>query len=227
MEIEPHRCSRAWRSARYAIGARDRLHLHPRRVRHRRRPARRRDRRSRDGRPARDEHPRHGRDLEILSSSAAPAPTSAARRRRCWSRWKGIGRCRARGRRSRRSRACIGGRRSSTTSRRWPMCRSIVDAAPSWYNTHRGHRRATPGRRFSASPGRVNRPGNYELPLGAVTIPRADRDYGGGHRSAAARSKAVLPGGRLRADPDRRQAGHQARLRLGAGGRLDARLGAR
>ena len=112
-------------------------------------------------------------------SSAARAPTSAARRRRCSSRSKGDGRCRARARRSPRSKACTGGRRSSTTSRRWPTCRAIIDRGSGWYNSIGNPPRNTGPKIFCLS-GRVNRPGNYELPLGAVTMRELIDDYGQG-----------------------------------------------
>ena len=58
------------------------------------------------------------------SNASAPAPMSAARKPRCWTAWRAsAARC-APSRRCRRTRACSASRRWSTTSSRWPACRS-------------------------------------------------------------------------------------------------------
>ena len=97
-------------------GARDRvearLHLHPRRVRARVRGARRRARADAQG-----EAPRAA---SRSSSTAAPARTSAARRRRCSSRSRAGAASRGRSRRSPRSPASTRRRPPSTTSSRSP-----------------------------------------------------------------------------------------------------------
>ena len=79
-------------------------------------------------------------------SSRAPAPTSSARRRRCWPACRG---CAARSRRGRRfppSAGCTACRPSSTTSRRWATSRSW--RAPARRSTPRS---ARPARRRAPS----------------------------------------------------------------------------
>ncbi len=56
---------------------------------------------------------------------------------------------------------------------------AIIDRGAAWYNTIGIPPRNTGPKIFCLS-GRVNRPGNYELPLGAVTIRELIDDYGGG-----------------------------------------------
>ena len=79
--------------------------------------------------------PRHADQRARSTCFAAREHTSAVRRRRCSSRSKAVGRCRARGRRFRPSRACTADRRSSTTSRHWPTCPHIIDRGSAWYNS--------------------------------------------------------------------------------------------
>ena len=57
------------------------------------------------------------------SCGSAPAPTSAARRRRCSTRSRASAASRATSRRSRSRSGCSASPRRSTTSRRWPTCR--------------------------------------------------------------------------------------------------------
>src|SRR5260370_1327682 len=56
---------------------------------------------------------------------------------------------------------------------------SIIDRGSGWYNSIGTPPRNTGPKIFCLS-GRVNRPGNYELPLGAVTIRELIDDYGQG-----------------------------------------------
>ena len=83
---QPAPADRGDRDRRPRRRRRPRLHLHPRRVRLAgRHPRRRRRRGLRGGLPRRG-HPRHATATSSWSSTAAPAPTSAARRRRCSTR---------------------------------------------------------------------------------------------------------------------------------------------
>ena len=94
------------------------------------------------GVPARDRHVQRGPRCRAArrtcsarastsSSGSAPAPMSAARRPRCSTAWRAsAARC-ASSRRCRRTRACSACPRSSTTSCRWPACRSSWTRAPS------------------------------------------------------------------------------------------------
>ena len=56
---------------------------------------------------------------------------------------------------------------------------SIIDRGSAWYSTIGVPPRNTGPKIFCLS-GRVNKPGNYELPLGAVTVRELIEDYGGG-----------------------------------------------
>ena len=56
---------------------------------------------------------------------------------------------------------------------------SIIARGSAWYNTIGNPPRNTGPKIFCLS-GRVNRPGNYELPLGAVSVRELIDDYGGG-----------------------------------------------
>ena len=83
---QPAPADRGDRDRRPRRRRRPRLHLHPRRVRRAGRHPRRRGRRSLRGRLPRQEHPRLPTATSSWSSTAAPAPTSAARRPRCSTR---------------------------------------------------------------------------------------------------------------------------------------------
>ncbi len=56
---------------------------------------------------------------------------------------------------------------------------AILDRGAAWYNTIGNPPRNTGPKIFCLS-GRVNRPGNYELPLSTVTVRQLIEDYGGG-----------------------------------------------
>ena len=87
-----------------------RLHLHPRRVRLRRRHPRRRAGRGQGG-GLRRRSSSARTSPSTCGSTAARAPTSAARRPRCWTRWRASAATRASSRRSRPSRASTRARR--------------------------------------------------------------------------------------------------------------------
>ncbi len=70
---------------------------------------------------------------------------------------------------------------------------AIVDRGSAWYNTIGNPPRNTGPKIFCLS-GRVNRPGNYELPLGAVTVRELIEEYGQGVPGGKA-VKGVLTAG--------------------------------
>ena len=113
--------------------------------------------------------------------------------------------------------------RASTTSRRWPTCRTSSAAAASG-TTRIGTPPRNTGPKIFCLSGRVNEPGNYELPLGAVTFRELIETTASGVIDGKA-VKGVLTAGVSAPIADRRQARHQARLRLGA--RRPARCSAR
>ena len=124
------------------------------------------------------------------SCTPAPAPTSAARRRRCSTRWRASAASPGSSRRSRPSRACTPARRSSTTSSRSPPCRTSCGTAPP-SSPRFGTEKSKGFGLFSLS-GHVTTPGQYEAPLG--TTLRELLDLAGGIR-AGHRLKFWTPGG--------------------------------
>ena len=78
------------------------------------------------------------------------------------------------------------------------------------------------GTRVYCLSGHVNRPGNYELPLG-TPLRTLIEDFGGGVRGGK-QLKAIIPGGSSTPIPDADAARYAAGLRVGRGGWLDARL---
>jgi NADH-quinone oxidoreductase subunit F len=99
-----------------------------------------------------------------LHASTATAPTSAAKKPRCSSRWKARRASRASSRRSRPASACTASRPRSTTPRRSRRCRSSATAARCVPRDAAS--RTTAARRSSRWSGDVNKPGNYEMPMG-------------------------------------------------------------
>ena len=100
-------------------------------------------------------------DIELR---AAPAPTSAARRRPSSSRSRAAVASRGTSRPSRSRSACSASRRRSTTSRRWSTCRSsCVDGGAAFAAI--GTEGSTGPKLFCLS-GHVTRPGVYEVPFG-------------------------------------------------------------
>ena len=85
---EPAHADRGHRHRRLRRRHRPRLHLHPGRVPAAGRHPRGGDRRGGAGRLHRREHPRQRGRRCRWSCTAAPAPTSAARRPACWTRWR-------------------------------------------------------------------------------------------------------------------------------------------
>ena len=104
---------------------------------------------------------------DVFTSSRAPAPTSAARRRRCWSRSRATARCRAPARRSRPSSGLYADRpcQQRRDDRNVPHDHAQRAASGT---TAFGTADAAPARRSTAleRPASTT-PGNYELPLGA------------------------------------------------------------
>ena len=104
LEGNPHVVLEGMLIAAYAIGARRGLRLRARRVPARRRAPAPRHRAGARARPPGRRHPRLGLHLRHAHQARAPAPSSAARRRRSWPPSRASAACRARARRSRRSR---------------------------------------------------------------------------------------------------------------------------
>ena len=143
--------------ARYAIGAETAFIYIRGEYVERGRPAGSGDRRGRSARACSGEDvPRDAGQRARSTSSAARAPTSAARRRRCWSRSKGGARCRARARRSRPSRGCTAARRCINNVETLANVPHIIDRGSEWYNTIGVPPRNTGPKIFCLS-GRVNR----------------------------------------------------------------------
>ena len=124
------------------------------------------------------------------SCTPAPAPTSAARRRRCSTRSRASAASRGSSRRSRRSPACTPARRSSTTSSRSPPCRTSLSTAR--VSSPASAPRSRKGFGLFSLSGHVTTPGQYEAPLG-ITL-RELLELAGGIR-AGHRLKFWTPGG--------------------------------
>ena len=168
-----------------------RLQLHPRRVPRRARAALR-------GGAARKPTPpgcsartsRAPASISTSTRSSAPAPTSAAKKPRCSIRSKASRASRASSRRFPRTSACTARRPRSTTRRASRRCpRSCA-------RVRSGSRGSGPPNSggtviFSVS-GHVDKPGNFEVPLG---IPFADLLEIAGGMQGGRKLKAVIPGG--------------------------------
>ena len=100
------------------------------------------------------------------SCTPAPAPTSAARRRRCSTRWRAAAASPGSSRRSRPPPASTPRRPWSTTSRRSPASRRSCWAAAS--GSGRWAARRSPARRSTRCPGASRSPGQYEAPMGTT-----------------------------------------------------------
>ena len=96
--------------------------------------------------------------------TAAPAPTSAARRRRCSTRWRACAASRACARRSRRWRACT--RRPTVINNVETLMNvpDIVANGADWFRALGTEK--SPGTKMFTISGKVERPGNYEIPMG-------------------------------------------------------------
>ena len=89
---------------------------------------------------------------------------------------------------------------------------AIIDRGSGWYNGIGVAPRNTGPKIFCLS-GRVNRPGNYELPLGAVTIRELIDGYGQGVIGGKAVKGVLTAGVSAGGDDDRRRVIRSARLR--------------
>ncbi len=125
-----------------------------------------------------------------LHTFVAPAPTSAVRRRRCWTRWKA----------SRASRASkppfpanfglYGKPTTINNTQSFASVPKILRKGPEWF-AGLGPKNAGGTNIFSVS-GHVNAPGNYELPMG---VPFRDLLEIAGGVWKGRKLKAVIPGG--------------------------------
>ena len=209
MEIEPHRVLEGVALCCYAIGADDRVHLYPRRIRRARGPAATRPS-PRPKPPACSASTASGRDVNVQD------PRLPRRRRVHLRRRDGAARVARRASADAALAPAVSRRRGAVPpadghqQRRDAGQRARASSSAAAAGTTRS---ATPprntGPKIFCLSGRVNRPGNYELPLGAVTIRELIDDYGQGVIGGKA-VKGVLTGGRLGADPDGRQTRHQA-----------------
>ena len=164
--LQPALADRGHGDRRLRDGRDRRLQLHPRRVPRRARTSASRKRsrkRTRPGCSARTSSAR-GFDFDLLHRPRLRAPTSAARKPRCSSRSKARRASRASSRRSRRASACTASRPRSTTPRPSPRCRGSSATAAEWF-LELGKPNNGGTKIFSVS-GHVERPGNYEVPLG-------------------------------------------------------------
>jgi len=120
----------------------------------------------------------------------ALAPTSAAKKRRCWSRWKAKKASRASSHRSLPALACTASPPRSTTPKPLQRCLgSFATVAQAYLECGKPNNGGT--KIFSVS-GDVERPGNYEVPMGTPFSKLLE--LAGGVR-AGRKLKAVIPGG--------------------------------
>jgi hypothetical protein len=116
---------------------------------------------------ARSTRPRRGLfGTSEVTSTAAPARTSAARRRRCSTRSRAGAASRGRGRRSRRSRVSTALRRRSTQT--WCTIATGPRSASSARRVREDRRRELAGDGHLLDLRHVVRPGNFELELGTT-----------------------------------------------------------
>ena len=115
---------------------------------------------------------RHAATTSTCSSTAAPAPTSAAKKRRCSKASRASRASRASSRRSRPARASTAARPRSTMSRASRSCRRSCAAAPEWFASI-GNPKNEGTKLFQLS-GHVNTPCVVEESMGDQ-LPRADR----------------------------------------------------
>ena len=170
---------------------RARVHLHPRRVQARLRDHARRGRAGARGGLPRRERLRQRQAAGVHHPPRRRARTSAARRPGCSTRSRASAASRASSRRSRRSRASTASRPWSTTSRRWPTCRTSCSNGPEWFAKAGPER--SPGFKVVSISGHVVKPGNYEVAMG-TTIRQLIYDCAGGLRPGRT-FMGVQPGG--------------------------------
>ena len=143
------------------------------------------------GGPPRAGHPGLRLRLRRSRSGAAPAPTSAARRRRSSTASRASAASRATSRRSRSRSGSSASRPWSTTSRRWPTCRSSCARAAR--PTPRIGTEGSTGPKLFCLSGNVARPGVYEVDFGA-TLRRPHRRWPAASTGGRA-IQAILLGG--------------------------------
>ena len=187
--FNPHSVIEGMAIAAYAMGIGGGLQLHPRRDL--------RGLRALRGGPGRGPCRRLLGDriswAPASASSCMPttvsAPTSVAKKPRCWSRWKARRASRASSRRSRPALASTASPPPSTTprlSRRCPGSSATADR-PTW----RSASPTTAAPRSSRSAATSSKPGNYEVPLGTPFSTLLE--LAGGVRKGR-QLKAVIPG---------------------------------
>ena len=190
LAYNPHIVIEGHGHRRLRDGHHGRLQLHPRRDLRDLRALRGSARRGARGRLPRAQASSARSSASSCMPSTASAPTSAAKRPRCSNRSKARRASRASSRRSRRASACTASRRRSTTPRPSPRCRgsSTTAARP----TSKIGKPNNGGTKIFSVVGDVERPGNYEVPLG---LPFAKLlELAGGVRKGR-KLKAVIPGG--------------------------------
>ena len=134
LRYNPHSLIEGMAIGGYAIGRDRRLQLHPRRVPRRAGAALRSGAEgSLRRRLARQEHPRLAASTSTSTRSSAPAPTSAAKKPRCWNRSKASRASRASSRRSRPTSACTARRPRSTTPRAIASVPTILRKGAEWF----------------------------------------------------------------------------------------------
>ncbi len=100
------------------------------------------------------------------SCTPAPAPTSAARRRRCWTRWRAAAGSRGSSRRSRPRRASTPRPTVVNNVETIASVPAIVQGGSSWFRSM--GREKSPGPKIYSLSGHVTRPGQYEAPMGTT-----------------------------------------------------------
>ncbi len=133
---------------------------------------------------------RHRASTSSCTPTTATAPISAAKKPRCWSRSKARRASRASSRRSRPASACTASRPRSTIPRPSRRCRGSSRIGGEAY-LELGKPNNGGTKIFSMS-GDVERPGNYEVPLGTPFAKLLE--LAGGMRGGK-KIKAVIPGG--------------------------------
>ena len=141
-------------------------------------------------------HPRHRLRPRRRDRTVAPARTSAARRRRCSSRSRATAASRGCGRRSRRSRACTRVRRVVNNVETLCNVPHIIRNGAEWFAGIGTEK--SPGTKVFSVSGKVERPGNYEVPMGTTA---RDPDRGARRRRARRQAAEGVDAGRL-LDPD-------------------------
>ena len=134
-----------------------------------------------------------GWDCDVFTHLGAGAYICGEERARCWRAWRASWACRACGRlsRPRKAAASISSRRWSIMWRRWPMCPGSSHRGAAAFRAIGTEQSA--GTKVFCVSGNVQKPGNYELALGAP-LRELLYDCAGGP-PAGRQFKAVLPSG--------------------------------